>query len=252
SSSPAASPSHTASAVRQPTPENNKPKPVYPEISVSLTPLFGPAVDMRHSPRSEDDSLIRTGIIRGYPQHPYDSLTTADQGSQSQYARPRQTHRTNGSSAVYRAPTDTELGAVLQGPHKKHALSSSSRTTSDSMSNKRRHAALGHSAGDRPSKSFSRDVNGSVYADIKGKGKATVSQSPAFRLDNLLGPATPESTRAQSAGSDGSSQRSPSETRTTERSTAETPYVFTGRLPPPPYTGHSGAPSSSYPSISVM
>ncbi|EUC59119.1 C2H2-type zinc-finger protein [Rhizoctonia solani AG-3 Rhs1AP] len=250
SSSPGASPSHTAPIVGQPTLEGNTPKPVYPDISVTLTPLFDPAIDVRHSPHSEDDSLIRARIIRRYPQHPYDSLTTADQGSRlqyAQYARPLETHRTDGSSAVYRTPADTELGTVLQGPHNKYALSSSSRTTVGSTNNKRRYAALEDTSEDRPIKAFSRDVNESVYADIKGKGKATVSQSPAFRLDNLLGPAAPGSPQTQPAGSDGSSERSPSETRTTE-----TPYVFTGRLPPPPYTGHSGAPSSSYPSIGVM
>ncbi|KAL5633389.1 hypothetical protein ACGC1H_003775 [Rhizoctonia solani] len=255
SSSPGASPSHTAPSVGQPTPEGNKPKFAYPDISVTLTPLFDPAVDVRHSPRSEDDSLIRAQIIRRYPQHPYDSLAAAGQGSQFQYAqypRPLKTHRTDGSSAVYRTPADTELGTVLQGPHNKYALSSSSRTTVSSTSNKRRYAALEDISEDRPSKASLRDVNESVYAGTKGKGKAVASQSPAFRLDNLLGPAAPGSPQTQPVGSDGRSERSPSETRNTDRSTTEAPYVFTGRLPPPPYTGHSGAPSSSYPAISVM
>ncbi|CAE6421270.1 unnamed protein product [Rhizoctonia solani] len=252
SSSHAASPSHTAPAVGQPTPEDSKPKVVFPDISATHSPLASPTVDVRHSPRSEDDSLIRTRIIRGYPQRPYDSLTTADQGSQlqhAQYARTLETPHTGGSSAVYRTLADTELGTVFQGPLQKYALSSSSRTTVGPASNKRRYVASDDSPEARPSKLFSRDVIESVYADTKGKGKATVSQSPAFRLDNLLGPvapATPESPRGQPIGSDGSSDRSPSESRTT----AETPYVFTGKLPPPPYTGHSSAPSL-YPSISV-
>ncbi|KAH7335469.1 hypothetical protein B0J17DRAFT_77160 [Rhizoctonia solani] len=249
-SSPAASPSHTAAAVGQPTPQDGKSKSVYPEISVSPTSSF----NVRHPPRSEDDSLIRARIIREYSPHRYDSLTTADQGQlqYSHYARPLETRRTDGSPAVYWTPADTELGAVPQGPHQKYTLLSSSRTTSGSTSSKRRYAALEDNVEGRPSRSFSRDINESIYADGKGKGKETVSQSPAFRLDNLLGPATPESPQAQPAGSDGGSERSPSETRTSERSPAETPYVFTGKLPPPPFTGHSSAPSSSYPAISVM
>ncbi|CAE6460879.1 unnamed protein product [Rhizoctonia solani] len=282
-SSPAASPSHTTTTVGQPTPQDGKSKFVYPEISVSPVP----SLNVRYPPRSEDHSvsgfsqrlaiansrprslsaessschiftiskLIRARIIREYSPHHYgDSLTTADQGQlqYAHYARPLETRRTDGSSAVYRTPADTELGGVLQGPHKKYALLSSSRTTSGSTSNKRPYAALEDNVEDRPSRSFSRDINESIYADLKGKRKETVSQSPAFRLDNLLGPATPESPQEQPVGSDGGSERSSSETGAIEESPAETPYVFTGKLPPPPFTGHSSAPSSSYPSISVM
>ncbi|KAG8715970.1 hypothetical protein FRC11_012115 [Ceratobasidium sp. 423] len=253
SSSPAASPSHTVSTVGHPTPDDGKPKHVYPDISVSLPPLLDPSIDVRHPPRNEDNSLIRARIIRGFSRYPYDSLATADQGSQLQYAhyaRPLETHRTDGSSAVHRIPADTELGPVVQGPHKKYALPRSSRVGSSSTSSKRRYTALEGNVEERSNKPFSRSE--SVYADTKGKGKATVSQSPAFRLDNLLGPATPESPRAQSTGSDAGSEHPPSETQAIERPTAETPYVFTGKLPPPPFTGHSGTPSSSYTSGSIM
>ncbi|CAE6456040.1 unnamed protein product [Rhizoctonia solani] len=253
SSSPAASPSHTVSTVRQPTPEDGKAKPVYPQISVSLPPLLDPSVDVRHPPRNEDNSLIRARIIRRFPQHPYNSLTTADQGAQLQYAhyaRPLETHRTDGSSAVHRIPADTELGAVVQGPPKKYALPRSSRATSSSTSNKRRYATVEDNVEERSNKPFAR--NESVYADTKGKGRATVSQSPAFRLDNLLGPPMPKSPRAQTNSSDAGSEHSPSEAYTVERATTEMPCIFTGKLPPPPFTGHSGAPSSSYASSSIM
>ncbi|CAE6457104.1 unnamed protein product [Rhizoctonia solani] len=262
SSSPAASPSHTVSAVRQPTPENNKPKPVYPEISVSLTPLFGPAVDMRHSPRSEDDSVSgfsqRLAIANSRPRslpavlivpHPFHFKAYP----YSNYPRipPASLRQPDDCWDLSRNMLDLGRHTALM-PHNKYALSSSSRTTLVLASNKRRYATLEDDIEDRSGKLFSRDVNGLVYADAKGKGKAAISQSPAFRLDNLLGPATSESPRAQPASSDENSERFPSETRTTERSPAETPYVFTVKLPPPPYTGHSGAPSSSYPSIGVM
>ncbi|CAE6418245.1 unnamed protein product [Rhizoctonia solani] len=253
SSSPAASPSHTALAVEHTIPQDTKWKSVYPEISV-LSSALPVSLDVRHPPRNEDGSLIRARIIRRFPPHHYDSLATADQGPQLQspyHARSLDARRVDSLSAVYMTPADTELGTV-QGPHREYAISRSSRTTSGSTSSKRRYAALEDQVDDRSSKPFSRNVNESIYADIKGKGKATSSQSPAFRLDNLLGPATPESPRARPAGSDASSDRSPSESRTVERPAAETTYTFTGKLPPPPYTGQSGAPPLSDPLIGAM
>ncbi|CAE6374271.1 unnamed protein product [Rhizoctonia solani] len=251
SSSPAASPSHTASVTEQLATEYIKSKPAYPEISVLSGVLPVSALDVRHSPRNEDDSLIRDRIIRGFPSRCYNSLVTADQGPQLEhpnFAQPLETHRIDGPSAVYRTPADTELGTV-QGPHKEYATF---RRTDASTSNKRRYVALEDRVDDRSSKPFSRNAGESMYADIKGKGKAAVSQSPAFRLDNLLGPATPESPRARPSGSDSSSEHCPSESRTVERPGAETTYTFTGKLPPPPYTGQSGIPPLSDPLIGAM
>ncbi|KAF8677422.1 hypothetical protein RHS04_05948 [Rhizoctonia solani] len=260
SSLSAASPSYTAPPTEQSTLEETKPALPYPEISVLSSALPAPSIHVRHPPRNEDDSLIRARIIRGFPPCLYDTPTAADKRPQLQYphyARPRDTRRIDGPSAVYRTPADTELGTV-QGPQKEYAISRSSKTTNGSTSNKRHYAALEDQVDDRSSKSsksskpFPKNVNESVYADIKGKGKGPASQSPAFRLDNLLGPVTPESPKGRPAGSDASSERSQSETRTIERPVPETTYTFSGKLPPPPYTGQSGVSPSSDPFIGTM
>jgi hypothetical protein len=104
----------------------------------------------------------------------------------------------------------------------------------ESRSSKRAHAEVDGTT-DRRSPSYS--VPASVYMDIKGKRKMVTSQSPAFRLDNLLESSPVEDSRP---GASSSTAGNTLEPPTSEPRYARAPLpVFTGKLPPTPFTGSS-------------
>lgn len=226
SSSPAASPSHTAPSVR---PSDDRKPFVTSQDLHPYVPIDHVGAPSRAALHGEDDVHDRARIPRELPRR-YDSPRPADRipWLDSQVSG---SDRPDGPSEL--PETGSEVGTAIQ-----------ERPEAGPSSSKRSYGEMGDDYY-RSSKVARESAN----VDTKGKGKAVVSQSPALRIDHLLEPNSHEYSKPPP--SDDGHERFPSESRTVEHAANE--YVFTGTLPPPPPTtaGSSTHTSMSHLEISV-
>ncbi|KAB5594493.1 C2H2-type zinc-finger protein [Ceratobasidium theobromae] len=240
-SSPAASP-HAAPASGPLKAEGRNLTTARLEEDISCAGAGRTTPDARCASDNEDgDLLIRTRIIRGFPQH--QSQDRADLGIVGQ-PQLRQAHSIllDGSRAVsvHVSHVHTEIDAG--GQELKYSTSKTFSKIGGLSGSKRSCTEMEDDVDHRYRKAMSREVNG--YAFVASKGKPVLSQSPAFRLDNLL-EHTQDSDKLPATTNDNGRANSPSESHANEHSSGEPSYVFTGKLPPPPFTGHSaGAPTA--------
>ncbi|KAG8718736.1 hypothetical protein FRC08_004540 [Ceratobasidium sp. 394] len=143
-----------------------------------------------------------------------------------------------------------QVGAVVQELREKYPRVLPTWEQDHRSSGKRPHAHVDGTT-DRRSPPFSGHP--ASYLEIQGKRKMMSSQSPAFRLDNLLesSPVEPSRPPARSGGYDLPSYDPPP---TAEPAHARAPSipVFTGRLPPTPFTGSSSLGSATHTSFADL
>ncbi|KAG9091404.1 hypothetical protein FRC06_000582 [Ceratobasidium sp. 370] len=150
------------------------------------------------------------------------------------------------------SPPD-QVGAVVQELRQKYPRARSTWEQEHRSSGKRTHAQVDGTT-DRRSPPYLGHP--AAYLETQGKRKMMSSQSPAFRLDNLLESSPVELSRpaARSSPAIGGYDLPSYDPPTAEPAPARAPSipVFTGRLPPTPFTGSSSLGSATHTSIADL